>query len=203
MSRMSVLLRGCWLALVAAAVAPALQGCVPLVAAGAVGTGALIAEDRRTSGTYLDDEGIEIKAVARINEKFPDDTHVNATSYNKVVLLTGEVPSEEVRRQVGDIARGIEGVRIVDNELAVGPVSSLSARSSDTYTTSRVKTRFIDARKFQVNHVKVVTEAGVVYLMGLVTREEARDASEIASTTPDVKKVVTLFEYIQAPKENQ
>lgn len=177
----------------------ALQGCVPLFAAGAVGTGALIAEDRRTSGTYLDDEGIELKAIARINDKFPDDTHVNATSYNKVLLLTGEAPTEDARLEIGNIAKAIDGVRYVVNEIAIKPTSSLSERSADTYTTSRVKTRFIDARKFQVNHVKVVTEAGVVYLMGLVTKQEGKDAADIASKTPKVAKVVTLFEYVDEP----
>lgn len=178
-------------------VLPALQGCVPLVAAGAaVGTGALIAEDRRSSGTYLDDEGIEIKTSGQINAQFPDQTHVNVTSYNRLVLLTGEIPSEQARLEAGSIARKVQGVRTVANELVVAPVTTLSSRSGDTYITSRVKTRFIDSRKFQVNHVKVVTENGVVYLMGLVKKAEGDAAADIAARTSGVKKVVQVFEYI-------
>ncbi|MFO1318157.1 MAG: BON domain-containing protein [Burkholderiales bacterium] len=178
-------------------VAPSLQGCVPLVAAGAaVGTGALIAEDRRSSGTYLDDEGIEIKASGQINANHPKQTHVNVTSYNRLVLLTGEVPTEEVRLDVGSLARKVAGVRTVANELAVAPETTLSSRSNDTYITSRVKTRFIEARKFQVNHVKVVTENGVVYLMGLVKKQEGDAAADIAARTSGVKKVVQVFEYL-------
>lgn len=178
---------------------PALQGCLPLVVAGgaAAGTGALIADDRRTSGTYLDDEGIELKAGARIGEKYKDNTHVNVTSYNKVVLLTGEVATKEARADAEAIARGVPGVRYVVNELTVGVVSTLTQRSGDTYMTSRVKTNFIDGRRFQANHVKVVTESGIVYLMGLVRKSEAEAAADIAARTSGVKKVVQVFEYIQ------
>lgn len=176
---------------------PALQGCFPLVAAGAVGTGALIADDRRSSGTYLDDEGIEIKTGSRIGERFRDGVHVNVTSYNKVVLLTGEVFNEDMRLEVGKIAKGVDGVRYVVNETVVAPVSSLSSRSTDTLITSRVKSRFIEARKFQVNHVKVVTENRIVYLLGLVTKAEAESAASIAAKTGDVKKVVQVFETIE------
>jgi len=176
------------------AVAPLLQGCVPVVA-GAAGAGALIAEDRRSTGTYLDDQGIELKAGNRVSEKYRD-VHVNVTSYNRVVLLTGEVPDAAARTDIGAIVQGVGGVRMVQNELTIGPASSLSARSNDTYITSRVKTRFIDQGKFQVNHVKVVTEASTVYLMGLVKRTEAKSAAEVASTTGGVNRVVQVFEYI-------
>lgn len=175
----------------------ALQGCIPLFAAGAAaGTGALIAEDRRTSGTYLDDEGIELKVVNRVGEKFKDNTHVNATSYNKVVLLTGEVATAAAKAEIGGIATAVPGVRFVVNELVVGNVSTLTQRSGDTYTTTRVKTRFIDGSRFQANHVKVVTESGIVYLMGIVKRAEAKAAGELASSVSGVKKVVQVFEYL-------
>ncbi len=174
-----------------------LQGCIPLFAAGAAaGTGALIAEDRRTSGTYLDDEGIELKVGNRVSEKFKDNTHVNATSYNKVVLLTGEVATAAAKSEIGGIATAVPGVRFVVNELVVGNVTTLTQRSGDTYTTTRVKTRFIDGSRFQANHVKVVTEAGVVYLMGIVKRAEAKAAGELASSVSGVKKVVQVFEYL-------
>lgn len=185
----------------AVACGPTLTGCIPLVAAGAVGTGVLIADDRRTSGTYVDDEGIELKTGSRIGERYRDRTHVNVTSYNKVVLLTGEVASEDARLEIGRIAKGVEGVRYVVNELAVGPASSLSSRSSDTYITSHVKARFIDARRFQVNHVKVVTENRVVYLMGLVSQNEAEAAAAIAARTGDVRKVVQVFEFTGTAKK--
>lgn len=174
-----------------------LQGCIPLFAAGAAaGTGALIAEDRRTSGTYLDDEGIELKVVNRVSEKYKDNTHVNATSYNKVVLLTGEVATADAKAAIGAIATAVPGVRFVVNELVVGNVTTLTQRSGDTYTTTRVKTRFIDGSRFQANHVKVVTEAGIVYLMGIVKRAEAKAAGELASSVSGVKKVVQVFEYL-------
>jgi len=174
---------------------PALQGCTPVVSGAAVGTGALIAEDRRSSGTYIDDQGIELKAGNRIAEKYRD-LHVNVTSFNRVALLTGEVPNAETKADVGRMVLGVPGVRVVQNELAIGPASSLTARSSDSYVTSKVKTRFIEQGKFQVNHVKVVTEAGIVYLMGLVKKKEAADAAEIAATTAGVTRVVQVFEYI-------
>jgi osmotically-inducible protein OsmY len=174
-----------------------LQACIPLFAAGAAaGTGALIAEDRRTSGTYLDDEGIELKLGNRVGEKFKDNTHVNATSYNKVVLLTGEVATAAAKAEIGAIAAAVPGVRFVVNELVVGNVTTLTQRSGDTYTTTRVKTRFIDGARFQANHVKVVTEAGIVYLMGIVKRAEAKAAGELASSVSGVKKVVQVFEFL-------
>lgn len=179
-------------------VVPGLQGCLPLVAAGAVGTGALIAEDRRSSGTYLDDEGIEIKVLGAVNAQFPKDTHVNVTSFNRVVLLTGEAPDDRTRVDIGALARKTAGVRYISNEVAVSPVTSLTSRSNDTYITSRVKTAFIEARKFQVNHVKVVTENGIVYLMGLVKKQEAEDAAAVAARVRGVKKVVQVFEFLEA-----
>lgn len=170
------------------------QGC-GTGGASAGGTGALIAEDRRSTGTYVDDQGIEIKAGNRVSEKYRD-VHVNVTSFNRVVLLTGEATDAATKADIGAMVQGVPGVRMVQNEIAVGPASSLSARSNDTYITSKVKTRFIDQGKFQVNHVKVVAEASVVYLMGLVKRAEAKNAGEIAATTGGVARVVQIFEFI-------
>jgi osmotically-inducible protein OsmY len=178
----------CSVFLALAGTAPLLQGCVD------TGSGSLIAEDRRSSGTYVDDQGIELKAGNRISEKFPD-AHVNVTSFNRVALLTGEVPTATTKTDVGRIVEGVAGVRVVQNELMIGPASSATAQSADSYITSKVKTRFIEQAKFQVNHVKVVTEAGIVYLMGLVTKKEATDAAQIAATTNGVTRVVQVFEY--------
>ena len=175
---------------------PLLQGCVPAVATG-VGAGALMIADRRAGETYLADEAIEIRALNRISEKFGDKVHVNVTSYNMKVLLTGEVPDAGIKEDLEKAVAGVINVKGVTNELAVGAISSFSARSNDTYVTSKVKARFIEASKFRANHVKVVTEAGAVYLLGLVTRKEGDDAAEIARTTAGVKKVVRVFEYIE------
>ena len=185
------------LATVLAALAlPALQGCVPAVATG-VGAGALMIVDRRNAETYLDDEAIEIRSFNRINEKFGDKVHINVTSYNLKVLLTGEVPDEGIKAELEKAVAGIANVKGVVNEAQVGAVSCFQARSNDTYITSKVKARFIDANKCQANHVKVVTEAGTVFLLGLVTRKEADEAAEIARTTAGVKKVVRVFEYVE------
>ncbi len=174
---------------------PALQGCFPVVAGGAAGA-AMVAGDRRTSGTQLEDTGIELKAGNRISEKLGDKVHINVTSINRAVLLTGEAPTDELKSEVERIVRGVPNVRVVYNEVAVAGPSTLSARSNDAYITTKVKARFVDAAKFQAIHVKVVTEAGTVYLMGLVTRKEAEDAVEVTRTTAGVAKVVKLFEYL-------
>lgn len=172
-----------------------LQGCFPVVATGA-GAGVLMAEDRRTAGAYIEDEGIELKAANRLNEKFKDTVHINVTSYNRNALMTGEAPTEAARQEAEKIVQSTPNVHNVVNEVAVAGNSSYSSRSNDTYLTSKVKVRFVDARKFQANHVKVVTENNVVYLLGLVTRKEADDAAEIARTTSGVQKVVKVFEYL-------
>lgn len=175
--------------------APALQGCVPVVAGG-VTAGALMAADRRTSGIYIEDQNIELKAVARMNQQLADRVHINVTSFNLNVLLTGEAPTEALRAEAEQIVRALPHVRQVYNEIAIAAPSGLAARSSDSLVTTNVKTRMVQANKFNANHVKVVTEAGTVYLMGLVTRKEADDATEIARTTSGVKRVVRVFEYL-------
>jgi osmotically-inducible protein OsmY len=172
-----------------------LSGCVPVIAVGA-GAGILMAEDRRTSGTYLMDEEIELKSVGRIREAHGKDTHVNVTSFNRRVLLTGEVPNDEIRSKVRDLVMGVPNVREVQNELIIGGTSTFGARSNDTYLTAKVKTRLFDDSRFNGNHVKVVTEAGTVFLMGLLKREEADAAAEVAARTSGVTKVVKVFEYM-------
>jgi osmotically-inducible protein OsmY len=182
-----------WLSM--AALAPALSGCFPAAVIG-VGAGALMISDRRISETYMADEAIEIRAGNRINEMFGTATHVNVTSYNRMVLLSGEVLSQDAKAQVERIVSGVPNVKSVSNELVVAQASSLTGRTNDSFITSKVKARFVDYHTFSANHVKVVTEAGTVFLLGLVTQKEADAAVDIARTTGGVQKVVRLFEII-------
>lgn len=170
------------------------QGCFPLAVTG-VGAAALMASDRRTTGMYIEDEAIEWKALARLRNDF-GGAHANATSFNRLVLLTGEAPNEETRKKIEDAVRSIENVREVTNELQVAGASSLASRGNDALVTSNVKARMVNNGKFSPNHVKVLTEAGVVYLMGLVTNSEADAAVDIARTTSGVNRVVKVFEYL-------
>lgn len=172
-----------------------LSGCPAVVVTG-VGAGVAAAEDRRTLATQAEDEGIELKTTSRVNEAHKDGVHLNVTSFNRMVLLTGEVPNEKVKQSIERIARSVENVRGLTSELAVSPPTTLSSRANDSYVTSKIKTRFVDAQRFNALHVKVVTENSVAYLMGLVKRQEAKDAAELARTTQGVKKVVTVFEYL-------
>jgi len=173
----------------------ALSGCEVAVL-GAIGGGAYTAfEDRRSSGMRIDDEAIEIRVSSRVDERFGDKAHVNVTAFNGAVLVTGEVPSDQARADVEKIITGVPNVRGVTNELQVGAPSSLGARTNDAFITSKIKARFLDAKKFNPVHVKVVTEAGVVYLFGVVTDKEAEAAVDIARTTGGVRKVVKIFEY--------
>ncbi|MGZ5103086.1 MAG: BON domain-containing protein [Usitatibacter sp.] len=180
--------------LVAAAV-PALQGCVPIAVTGAAVGGALMVGDRRTAGTYIEDEEIEWKVVGRLREGF-NGAHVNATSYNRRVLLTGEAPDEDAKKRIEEAVRGIQNVKEVTNELQVAGASSLASRGNDALVTSNVKARMVNNGKFSPQHVKVVTEAGVVYLMGIVSQQEGDAAVEIARTTSGVSRVVKVFEYV-------
>jgi len=175
---------------------PLVQGCGALLAGGAAATGVVVSQDRRTVGTLTEDEGIEIKTASRIGERFKDGVHLNVTSYNRMVLLTGEVPDAAARTEAERIAWAVENVRGVHNELAVAGVSSFTVRSNDSVITTKVKARLLDSNKVNPLHVKVVTENSIVYLMGLVTKEEANDATEIARTTSGVQKVVRVFEYL-------
>jgi osmotically-inducible protein OsmY len=182
------------LALLAAALS-SLTACAPLAITGA-GVGVMMAEDRRTAGTYILDEEIEHKISARISEAYPEGAHVNATSYNRRVLLTGEVKDDPAKAKVTELAKGVPNVREVQNETIVGGVSTFLARSNDAYITAKVKTRFLDDRRFNAHHVKVVTEAATVYLMGVVKKEEGAAAAEVAARTSGVSKVVKVFEYL-------
>jgi osmotically-inducible protein OsmY len=177
----------------------ALQGCLDALIVGGMATGAVVAADRRQSEVLLGDQRIEFATSSRIGEAIKDQGHVNITAYNNVVLLTGEVPTAEMKAQTEKIASEVPNVKSVVNEIQISGVSSLGSRTNDSYLTSKVKGNFVGSNKFLPNHVKVVTEAGVVYLMGLVTREEADAAAEAARSTSGVQKVVRVFEYIPAP----
>lgn len=174
---------------------PALHGCFPAVVAGG-GAAVLMAEDRRSSGTYIDDQNIEFKASRRIAEKYDDKVHLDVTSFNRFVLLVGEAPDQATKDDIGVLALGVENVRNVQNEIVIGANTSSGTRANDAYITSKVKARFVSGNKFQANHVKVVTENGVVYLMGLVKHKEGDDAADIASSTGGVQRVVKVLEYI-------
>ena len=173
-----------------------LSACLPLIAGGAAAGGA-VAADRRTSGYYVEDENIELKAVKKMETNLGEYAHVNVTSYNRNILLTGEVPDAAAKAKAMLLIKEIENVRTITNEITVGPKSSLSSRSIDTFLTSKVKTKFVTENKFPANYVKIVTENSVVYLLGIVTKAEADDATAIASNTDGVAKVVKVFEYMQ------
>lgn len=172
-----------------------LSGCAPLVVGGAVVTG-MVAVDRRTSGTQLEDQAIELKVAAAVSKELGDRVHLNVTSYNRRVLLTGEVRNEADRSRATLLAQSQENVREVINDLAIGPPSSLSQRTKDIVTTGQVKAAFVDAKDLQASAVKVVTERGIVYLMGRVTTREAQRATDIARGIRGVVKVVRVFEDI-------
>ncbi len=180
------------------ALTPQLHGCAGMAAAGA-GTAVMVTQDRRTSGAYIEDQNIETKISKALEQQFGknDKVHVNVTSFNRYVLLSGQVPDQATKTQVGVTALGIENVRNVQNELVVGPVTSGSQGATDAYITSKVKAQFLTENKFNPNHVKVVTDDNVVFLMGLVTAKEADDATEIARSTSGVTKVVRVFEITQ------
>jgi len=179
----------------AAALGSLLGGCAPLIVGGAA-VGALVAVDRRTSGAQLEDEGIELRVASRIREALGDRAHVNVTSYNRQVLITGEVPNEQARQQVEQIAGRVENVRAIVNELAVMGSTSLAQRSNDVLITGKVRASLVDARDLFASAFKVVTERGTTYLMGRVTQREADRATGIARTVGGVQKVVRIFEII-------
>lgn len=187
--------RICVSLLCAAALGGALSACAPLILGGAA-MSALVATDRRTSGAQLEDEGIELRSVGRIFENLGERVHVNVTSYNRQVLLTGEVPSAQDKQLVEQIVSRVENVRLVANELAVLGAASLTQRSSDALITGKVKAAMVDTKDLFANAFKVVTERGTVYLMGRVTQREANRATEIARSTGGVQKVVRLLEII-------
>ncbi len=188
---LSLLRRG----LLSALVVVMLGGCAALVVGGAVGT-AMVATDRRTSGTQLEDQAIELKTVTRTREAVGDRGHINAVSYSRTVLLTGEVASEADRSAIEQAVARIENVRSTVNELAVMGSTSLTSRSNDAILTSKVKASFLDAKDLHANSIKVVTERATVYLMGRLTEREATRASDLARGVSGVQKVVRLFEIL-------
>ena len=186
-----------WTVLVGAlAGATLLGGCAPLLLGGAAVGTAMVVTDRRTSGAQVDDQAIELKAVNRINEVLGERGRAIVTSFNRLVLITGEVPNETDKAAVEQTVSRIENVRAVVNELAIAPAASLGTRSSDTLITSKVKASLIDAKDLQVNAFKVVTERGVVYLMGRVSEREANRSSDVARGVSGVQKVVRVFEVV-------
>jgi osmotically-inducible protein OsmY len=188
--------------LLGAALASSLSGCVGLVAAGAVG-GTLAASDRRTFGAQTEDKAIAVKAEVKFPSVAGNGGHVNIASFNRRVLLTGEVRDEETRNAVEREVRAIEGVLSVTNELEVAGPSSYTSRSNDAILTAKVKASLVDAKDISANSVKVVTERGNVYLMGRVTQREGNIASDIARGVPGVYKVVKVFEYISEDEWKQ
>ena len=181
--------------LAAAALGSGLAGCFPLVVGG-VAVGSLMAADRRTAGTQVEDEGIELQAVNRIYKELGDQLHVNVTSYNRVVLLSGEVPRADLLAAVEGMAKAAGNVRSVVNELVVAPNSTLSQRSGDTFITGKVRASLVDAKDLSASAFKVVTERGVVYLLGTVSEREANRATSIARGVDGVRKVVRVFELL-------
>ena len=181
------------------AIAAALSGlsaCAPLIIGGAMVSGTMMVTDRRTSGTQIEDQAIELKVLGRVKDVVGDRGHVNATSYNRMVLITGEVPTDADKVAVEQAIARVENVRSTVNELAIAGSASLTSRSNDTLLTSKVKASFVDARDILSNAFKVVTERSTVYLMGRVTEREATRASDLARSVSGVQKVVRVFEIV-------
>jgi osmotically-inducible protein OsmY len=180
--------------------AAGLQGCPAIIAGGSVVAVSSL-EDRRTTGTQLDDSSIESRVAGRISERLGERAHVNVISFNRAVLLTGEAWDDATRAEVEKIVTEVPNVRNVTNEVQVAGLSSTTSRANDTAITARVKGRFVNVQGLNPLHVKVVTEAGVVYLVGLVTETEADTATELARTTGGVRKVVKVFEYCKSTED--
>jgi osmotically-inducible protein OsmY len=181
--------------ILAVALSTQLTACVPVIVGGAA-VGGSMAADRRTSGTYIEDQAIELKASKAIADSLKEKVHANVTSFNRQLLITGEVSDEASKKKAESLVKPIENVLSIHNYLVIGANSSISTRTNDAYITSKVKANFIKENKFSANYVKVVTESGTVYLLGLVTHKEADDAVEIARSIGGVKTVVKVFEYI-------
>jgi len=182
--------------LAALAASALLTACAPLVVGGAMLGGTLMATDRRTSGAQIEDQAIELKSMNRMRDVIGDRGHASATSYNRMVLITGEVPSEADKVAVEQAVQKVENVRSTVNELEIAGSSSLTSRSNDAIITSKVKASFVDAKDLFANAFKVVTERGTVYLMGRVTEREATRAVDIARGVGGVQKVVRVFEIL-------
>ena len=177
-----------------------LQGCPAVLVGGGVAAYTSL-EDRRTSGTQIEDQGIESRAATRIADRFGERAHVNVMSFNRSLLLTGEAWDDATRDEIGKVAAAVPNVRVVTNEIQVGGLSSAGSRANDTLLTAKVRGNFLNSSAFSPLHVKVLTEAGVVYLMGLVTEAEADAITELARTTGGVRKVVKVFDYCKSTDE--
>ena len=173
------------------------QGCAPVAITGATTAVSTIAADRRTAGTMLEDEAIEIKSRLALSDlkDLNNRVHINFTSFNTAVLVSGEAPTEEDRQAVVGLVKNVEKVTRIYNEITIAAPSSLLSRSADTVVSAKIKAKLIAEKDLNTLHIKVVTENGVTYLMGLVSREEGDIATEIARRTGGVQKVVRLFEY--------
>jgi osmotically-inducible protein OsmY len=189
-------LKHCVILLLALAVGLTSGCAATAVGAGAAGVSAAV--DRRTTGTLIDDEIIEVKAMTRFGEdtKLAEQAHLSLTSFNGITLLSGEAPSEALKERAGELVKGVRKVRHVYNELVVAAPSSVLSRSNDGYLSAKVKSAFLGAANITANHVKVVTEAGTVFLMGLLKQSEANAATEVARRVGGVRRVVKLFEYL-------
>ncbi len=182
---------------VAALAASALPACAPLVIGGIVAGTAIVATDRRTTGAQVDDTTIQLRLGNELGTAFNNqkDVHISINSFERKVLLTGEVPTEEAKAKAGDIAARSQNVRMVVNELAVAPVSSMGQRTDDTTLGAKVRAQFVNTTEIPFNAVGIVTERGVVYLMGFVTEKEGEIAAYVASRVSGVKQVVKVFDY--------
>lgn len=175
---------------------PLFSGCVPALLVTGAAVGVMSAHDRRSSGVQADDEVSEWKGSNRMPARYGDLAHANFTSFNRVLLITGEVRDEETKLAIGEMAAGIEGIKKLHNELVVAPISSFSSRSNDGYISSKFKARLLDSNQLSANHIKPVSENGTLFLLGLVNEREAKVAVTIARTTDGVRKVINLLEII-------
>lgn len=178
------------------AMLPLLAGCVPALLVTGAAVGVMSAHDRRSTGSQADDEVSEWKGSNRLPAQYANTAHVNFTAFNHILLVTGEVPDDEARRAIGEMAKRVEGVRTVHNELVVAPVSSLSSRGNDVLISSTFRARLLESNQLSANHIKPLTENGVLFLMGVVNEREARVAISIARTTDGVREVVNVMEVI-------
>lgn len=184
--------------LLALGLLPLLSACVPAVIVTGAAVGVVSYHDRRSTGTQADDETTEWRARNRLPAVWRERGNVNFTAYNRRVLVSGEVPDERAREEIGALAAALDGVQKVHNELRIGPVSTVGERADDVLLSSRIKARLLDQKVVSSNHVKPVSERGVVFLMGIVSEAEAQAAIDVVRTTAGVAKVVSLFEILPA-----
>jgi len=184
--------------LVALGLLPLLSACVPAVIVTGAAVGVVSYHDRRSTGTQADDETTEWRARNRLPAVWRERGNVNFTAYNRRVLVSGEVPDERAKEEIGALAAALDGVQKVHNELRIGPVSTVGDRADDVLLSSRIKARLLDQKVVSSNHVKPVSERGVVFLMGIVSESEAQAAIDVVRTTAGVAKVVSLFEILPA-----